>query len=535
MKYEPTRSRIFTFLFDLYIIIKANILPSLPRRQKYLYLCLYFMNKAIIIVRAKHNNLVMMRGNVFLWVLLLIGTINTCLAQSKSTNVCRLGLTYDISQSKHWGNGKPVIKSVTPYSSAEQAGVRQYDVIEEISGVPVTEVSAEEIAQLMNPSGENEVTLKVSNLSNPSRLITIKKDCKKSNAITEDQLASAFAMYSLETTYEQEFICPFKTTVTSDPVDFSDFKTFSFSTIDENNQELETFINECIENELTKKGLTIDIARPDILIQTYYFFDKNPNYVGSNKVVVEKTPTYRYNFTINKMEKLPFLSISAVEAEAQYLLQFGIRLIDQKEMPGRVLWECEANELLESSYQLKEYAKIHVPLMCMQYPYVKYRRNIPFKVSTKSYNYTGIHYDIDDLEKVIEVDRNSPAYAAGIRPLDIIERIGKQKMNYSAEEFSRAYKRFITHTLSYRDTKTLFTDANGFNYCMQWNMENYPQVAETLQDPEYKSAFSYLYYFTPYINPSGNNACTFSIKRNKTKMDVIIRPTIRSEVTVEIE
>ena len=48
-------------------------------------------------------------------------------------------------------------------------------------------------------------------------------------------------------------------------------------------------------------------------------------------------------------------------------------------------------------------------------------------------------------------------------------------------------------------------------------------------------AFSYLYYFAPYINPSGNNACTFNIKRGKTKLEVIIRPTIRSEVTVEIK
>ena len=44
-------------------------------------------------------------------------------------------------------------------------------------------------------------------------------------------------------------------------VDFGNFKTFAFSTIDENNRKLETVINECIENELTKKGLTVDIAK----------------------------------------------------------------------------------------------------------------------------------------------------------------------------------------------------------------------------------------------------------------------------------
>ena len=286
---------------------------------------------------------------------------------------------------------------------------------------------------------------------------------------------------------------------------------------------------------MTKKGLTVDIAKPDLLIQTFYFFDKNPNYLGANKVLVEKEPTYRYNFSHSKMEKFPFLNYAAAEAEAEYLLQFGIRIIDQKEIPGRVLWECEANELLEDSYRLDEYARVHVPLMCMQYPYTKYGRNVPFKVSKKTYNYTGISYDIDKLDQVVDVDRNSPAYAAGIRPRDIIEKIGRHKMDHSAEEFSSAYKRFITNTMQYRDPKTMFTDANGFKYCMFWDVFKYPQIADASQSSDYLPAFSYLYYFAPYINPSGNNACTFNIKRGKTKLEVIIRPTIRSEVTVEIK
>ena len=69
------------------------------------------------------------------------------------------------------------------------------------------------------------------------------------------------------------------------------------------------------------------------------------------------------------MEIFPFLNPTAAETEAEYLLQFGFRLIDQRDVPGRILWECEANELLEDSYRLDEYARIHAPLMCMQYPY----------------------------------------------------------------------------------------------------------------------------------------------------------------------
>ena len=475
-----------------------------------------------------------MRRNILLIAILWIAGIVSSLAQDNSY-VCRLGFTYEISQSKHWGDGKPIIKTIIPYSSAEQVGLRPFDVIEEISGVSVTSITADEIAQLMNPSGEDGITIRVSSLSTPTRVVTVQKDCKPINAITEDQLASAYAMYSLETTYEQEFVCPFKTTVSSDPIDFKEYKTFGFTTIDESNQQLETLINDCIKNELIKKGLTYTTNRPDLLVQTYYFFDKNPNYVRANKVEEGVEPIYRYNFSLNKMEKLPFLHSSAVEAEAEYLLQLGIRFIDQKIKIGQIIWECEANEMLEESYRLDDYARIHIPLMCLQYPYAKYRNNVPFKVSVKSYNYTGLHYNIDDLERVVEVDRNSPAYAAGIRANDVIERINKQKMNYSAEEFSKAYKRFISYTMSYRDVKTMFTDANGFKYCMQWHKFYYPKIADAIQDNDYKSAFAYLYYFTPYINPSGNNACNFVVKRGKTKREVTIRPTIRSEVTVEIQ
>lgn len=472
--------------------------------------------------------------SVILSVLLLFASL-TGFAQSRNGSICRLGITYDISLSNNWGKGKPVVTQVIPYTPAELAGVKQGDIIESIDGVQVSDISYEEVGQMLNPADKNEVILTISNIATPYKQIIVKKECKKSNSITEDQLASAFSMYSLETTNERTFSCPFKTTVTPDSVSFANFKTFAFTAIDENNRKLESVINECIEKELKKKGLTIDVQKPDLLVQTFYFFDKNPNYKGANKILVKKEPTYRYNFTNSKMEKFPFLNISAAEAEAEYLLQLGFRLIDQRDIPGRILWECEANELLEESYRPDEYARIHIPLMAMQYPYVKYSRNVEYTVNQKTYNYTGISYDIDRLELVTNVDRNSPAYAAGVRPRDIIEKIEDHKMDRSAEEFSAAYKGFITSTMKYRDPKTQFTDANGFKRCMFWDTFQYPQVADAIQSSKNMAPFSYLYYYAPYINPAGNNACTFNIKRGKNKLELIVRPTIRREVTVEIK
>ena len=42
---------------------------------------------------------------------LLLFAFLTGFAQNR--NICRLGITYDISQSDHWGKNKPVITSVT--------------------------------------------------------------------------------------------------------------------------------------------------------------------------------------------------------------------------------------------------------------------------------------------------------------------------------------------------------------------------------------------------------------------------------------
>jgi membrane-associated protease RseP (regulator of RpoE activity) len=171
----------------------------------------------------------------------------------------------------------------------------------------------------------------------------------------------------------------------------------------------------------------------------------------------------------------------------------------------------------------------------MQYPYVQFQRRVPYKVNQKTFNYTGINFDIDRLELITDVDKNSPAYEAGLRPRDVIEKVNDQKMDYTTEEFTAAYKGFITSTMDLRDPKTIFTDANGFKRCMYWDTFNYPKVAEAIQKSANKTAFSYLYHFAPYINPTGNNACTFKVKRGKEEMEFIVRPTIRRYVTVEIK
>lgn len=456
-------------------------------------------------------------------------------AQSGGNIICRSGFSFEVSKNINWGTGLPVVTEVSPYSSAELAGLKQHDIIQEIDGVNLLGLSLEEIQQLLNPADKQEVVLKISNLSKTDHTVLVSKECKRRNAITEDQLATAFSMLSLENTSERKFICPFKTTVTPNSVGFQQFRTFGFAEIDENNRQLETQINEAIKKELTEKGLAYDSYGPDILISTYYFFDKNPNFRGVNKVVIDKEQNYRYDFSRNEMVKVPFTTGSSAESESEFLLQFGFKMVDNVYLPGRILWECEANELLESNYRIEDYARIHIPLMCMQYPFVKYTRNVQYRVSQRTYNYTGLSYDINRLELVAKVDPNSPAAVAGIRANDIVERIDGNPVNITAEEATSAYKSFITSTMKYRDLETRFTDANGFSRCMYWDRFKYTQVADAVKKAKDIAAFSYLFYYAPYINGSGTNACTFNTRRGKTKSEIVIRPTIRRELSVTIE
>ncbi len=471
---------------------------------------------------------------IFFTILFIVLCLGGSLLQAADERVCRIGFVFEISKSANWGNGMPVITEVIPYSAAERAGIQLYDIIEQIDGISTLELTPEEINILLYPANKQSVTLMLRSTFNPQRVVILPRECRLSNAISESQLAQAYNMYSLETTYERDFLCPFTITTTKDSVDFSLFRTYAFAEVDLANEELEHNINHIIRAEMEKKGFTADAYKPDMLIQTFYYFDKNPNYVGQNLIKLKQS-VYRYDFTQSKMRQLPFLDITASESEAAYLLQFGIRIIDQKLEKGRVLWECEANELLEEAFHLETYAQLHVPLMCMQFPYVKDRKNVRFHVKHCLYNYTGINYNIDKLNVVASVDSNSPAYEAGIRTKDVIESIEGQSLDYSIDEFTSAYRQFVMNTMKYRNADTRFTDSNGFNRCMYWDTFQYPEVNKAIRNTNNLTAFAYLYYYAPYINPTSNNAITFYVKQGKKeRKKIIIRPTIRTGIAVTI-
>ncbi|MDR0573767.1 MAG: DUF4136 domain-containing protein [Tannerella sp.] len=456
---------------------------------------------------------------------------------------CRYGFSYEISNDPHWGKDKPVITSIYPDSPAEKAGIKPYDIIEEVEGTPVTENVLDDIYLFLNPEGKEIVTLTIKNISEGSHKVKIKKECKNIYSLAEEQLATAFAMYAVEYTHERLFSCPFITAQTKDPVDFAAFKSFDFFGQNQNQPELAKKINELIKKELMNRGLKYDPVNPDLLVQIYYSFNKNPNYKpratskkSTNDKKEEYGGVYRYDVTRDRMAKLPFLPPGTIETEAEYILKLGFRLEDRKQEKGRIIWECEANELLNESYSPEDFAFIHIPLMSMQYPYMKYGRNVQYRLSKKKYNYTGINYNIENISEVASVDPYSPAAKAGIKPFDRIDAIENKRMeDRTSQQFTSAYRQFLVNTLKLRNKETRFVDANGFPDCMYWDEVKYPQVVKAFNNKKNLTAFSYLFQYAPFINPSGNNTCSFKLRRNKEKLEYIVRPEIRSEVTVVVE
>lgn len=455
----------------------------------------------------------------------------TVSSQVKSTYVCRYGFTFEISMQKNWGYSQPVVLSVTPNTSADACGLKPDDIIETVDGKPTAGEMIDTVISWLQNSPSIPIRLTVSNLKESHRERTLTNYCRLNNSLMERDLASIYSFYSLEDVQSRAFTCPFKTSANPES-NLMLYSSFGFTPSDPNNQQLDKTINAAVRKNLEQKGLNYSEKNPDLMVHTYYSYTKNPNFRKSMNV--DKFPVVcRYDRNLKSMKELPIYYNPLIHKDqAQFFLQFGIRLIDAKNN-NRVVWECEADELLQSDYSLADYAEFHVPLMLMQYPYPKSTETASFYYSRTKYNYTGINYNIDNLKKVTEVDASSPAAKAGIQPEDVVEKINGIQFVNNPKSADSKYKQFIFKTMSFRNPDTQFTNAEGFSRCMYWDKMNYAQVQDEFRKPEFSTVFSYLFYFTPYINLSGTNIVSFTIVRGKQKEEIKIKPVILSEEVFE--
>lgn len=472
----------------------------------------------------------------YLFFLLFFSLVLNAASQNDSNFICHYGFTFEISMQRSWGYGKPIVLTVSPNTSADAAGVKVGDIIEKINDEPTEGKMLETIITWLQNPNNNQVQLTLSNLEEKSRNVMLNKYCQITNCISEKDLAGVYAFYSLENSQTRMFTCPFEVTVAQN-VNLANYKTFGFPEVDPQNEALEDLINRSITKSLESKGLQLSGGNPDLLIQTYYTYNRNPNYRRSSNL--DKFPVEtRYNMNTKTWERLPIYFNPLIgDNQTQYYLKLGITLVDNKRSSGEnivVVWEIESNELLQTNYKLEDYAEFHIPLMLMNYPYVKKTKNISYYYQKNNYNYTGLKYDINDLKEIADLDDSSPAEKAGLRPGDIVLAINGTKFVSKPKTADSNYKQFIFRTMNLRDEKTRFVNAEGFTNCMYWDPKKYVQISEEFKKPDFSTAFSYLFYFEPYINLSETNIVTFTIQRGKTKEDVKIKPVRVTEESFEV-
>jgi hypothetical protein len=469
-------------------------------------------------------------------ILFFLSAAFVALSQTTS-QTCNLGFTFAISKNPNWGQHEPVVTSITPGSPADRSGLKINDIILEVNGKG-TYLKPYATVMSWFTLDETAMSISVRDFSTSFKTLSIAKDCRVQNAITEAQLASVYGFYSLEDVQKRRFVMPLKTTTNPD-ADFANYKTFDFAPSSEETRGWDERINAIIERGLEQRGLKRDTEDPDFIIQTFYNYQDNPLFKGNLASIDAYANVWRFDMRNSRMVKLPIYSpTEAVRIDdVAFDVEFGCSFYDRKfftsgENPK--MWECEISERLKSNFGLDAYLEVNLPLMLLRFPYAGDSKTATFEVSHLKYNYTGIGYDMSDLKKIVSVDPGSPAYYVDIRAGDVITKLQQLKFDYNLKTLTEGYRRFIAETMGLRDQSTKYTDSNGFKECMYWDITKYNDVAKAVSDKRFCSLFSYLFNFNQYINWDTPSSVTFEMKRDGEALLFEIKPVILQSTNITV-
>lgn len=476
---------------------------------------------------------------IIVYSLLLLFCTAQVFAQSYDKH-CYYGISFDISKNRNWGYGELIITDVEPFSPAEAAGIKVNDIIMEINGKATYLRDYATIASWLFDNPSPSVKFTIRNVNTYFKEYTLERQCITINSVDERFLSTFFSFYDLENNRQQNFTLPLKVAPT-DSVDFTDYHTFGFY---EDGSEL-TMIDESIrgmlERELLKKGLTRDNKNPDIWVGFFYDYSINPLFIKGQSTSGNTLSSLRFNLAANRMESMPIFDTSILNKKSnktQYsnVVKLGFTFYERKYIdPTKYtqIWECSIEDCITSDLSLLEYAKIHVPLMMMQYPYSETKEKSDYYVFMNKYNYTGIHFDADQIGKVNDVDANSPAYEAGIRAGYIINKINGKSLDISKDQLSEGYRKFYEATEKYRDQNTKFVGIEGYDECMFWDKKHYGDIAKQFKKSEYFTAFSYLFDFAEYVNPNYNGTIMIEGWDGTQKRIFKVKPITRESVIIK--
>jgi hypothetical protein len=469
-------------------------------------------------------------------ILFLISSVSLHIRPQGYEKHCYYGITFEVSKNPNWGFGELVITNVEPNSPAEKTGIKAGDIIMEINGKATYLRNNQIIADwLFSNMYTPEVLFTIRNMNTYFKEYTLNRKCIAVNSASEKELSQIFSFYSLENTNQQRFTLPLSVELRKE-TDYTDYHSYDFYKPGEDVPAIDKEITALVEKELEAKGLVRDTSDPDIVVQIYYDYKPNPHFTGLN-IPDYKPESWRFSTEKQQMVKLPVFDAKDPEAAtaAQFLVEYGFSFYDRKYIDTRKLtqiWDCNINDYLSANLSLKEYVKLHTPLMLKQFPYSMQKKEAEYVADFNRYNYTGLYFDADNLITIKDVDQDSPAYAAGIRPGYLIRKINNKKFDHTKETLSAGYKRFISETMPLRDPSTQFTNADGFAGCMLWDAGYYPEIAKEFNKADFFTNFSYLYGFEKYVNYKNDNRVVIEAWDGMQNRIFTIKPEIRQSVTI---
>lgn len=458
----------------------------------------------------------------------------------QSATRCDVGLLYQISYQESWGDSHAVVVEVIPHSPAAEADIRPGDVILAVEGRDTQKLSEETITSLILDPTQESVRLTTRRPGMPSREVTLSKTCIPSSVLTEDLLAEAFGMYSLEDVTSRRFTMPFIYTMPTQR-DFMKYSTFSFA----DNETRMKPGSRAIAEQLEHKGLK-QVSKDGQLIVVYETaFEQNPNYRQGSEANLDpgfKNYLASYKDGEYHIDHYPFLSINTPSFSGKYRMTTEIQLIDSED--NTKVWSVTARELLNGQFDPERYVTNFAYLMFANYPFMRYVMNPTFVLHRDQYLYTGVGYDINNLKVISYIAPKSPAASAGLRVGDVIRSINGRPIDSSVDKMSSEYKNFLQKTWKYRAKSTVYPDDNGFRQCMYWDPTYYTEIAAEFDKPAYLAAFSYLFAHNPYVLSTGEKLAAsgsqqasviFEVERDGDTQAIMVHPQLRNFDYVELK